>query len=138
LEVKLKPDTIKTKFLKLLGTINVFLTTTFYSAAIALAEGERDNVNTKYFGNNQDFYKDLQYIFGWITGVSVFVGFIFTAIAMILISKNASIAKMQGNHVGFKNNLENYAKFVINIALLGGSVAILSFLCFVLLGWQVK
>lgn len=134
----MKPDTIKTKFLKLLGTINVFLTTTFYSAAIALAEGERDNVNTKYFGQDQEFYKNLQLVFGWLTGLSVFVGFIFTAIAMILISKNASIAKMQGNHVGFKNNLENYAKFVINIALLGGSVAILSFLCFVLFGWQVK
>ena len=97
----MKPDTIKTKFLKLLGTINVFLTTTFYSAAIALAEGERDNVNTKYFGQDQEFYKNLQLVFGWLTGLSVFVGFIFTAIAMILISKNASIAKMQGNHVGF-------------------------------------
>ena len=134
----MKLDTIKTKSLKLLGTINVFLTTTFYSAVITLAEGERDNVNTKYFGNNQDFYKDLQFIFGWLTGISIFVGFIFTAIAMILSAKNASIAKMQGNHIGFKTNLENYGKFAINIALLGGSVAILSFLCFVLLGWQVK
>lgn len=134
----MKPDTIKTKFLKLLGTINVFLTTTFYSAAIALAEGERDSVNTKYFGHDQSFYKDLQFIFGWLTGISIFVGFIFTAIAMILSAKNASIAKMQGNHIGFKTNLENYGKFAINIALLGGSVAILSFLCFVLLGWQVK
>ena len=134
----MKLDTIKTKSLKLLGTINVFLTTTFYSAVITLAEGERDNVNTKYFGNNQDFYKDLQFIFGWLTGISIFVGFIFTAIAMILSAKNASIAKMQGNHIGFKTKLENYGKFAINIALLGGSVAILSFLCFVLLGWQVK
>lgn len=134
----MKPDTIKTKFLKLLGTINVFLTTTFYSAAIALAEGERDNVNTKYFGKDQDFYKDLQLIFGWLTGLSVFVGFIFTAIAMINLSRKASMAKMQGNHIEFKNNLENYGKFAINAALLAGAASILSFLCFVLLGWQVK
>ena len=134
----MKPNTIKTKFLKLLGIINVFLTTTFYSAAIALAEGERDNVNTKYFGKDQDFYKDLQLIFGWLTGLSVFVGFIFTAIAMINLSRKASLAKMQGNHIEFKNNLENYGKFAINAALLAGSASILSFLCFVLLGWQVK
>ena len=129
----MKLDTIKTKSLKLLGTINVFLTTTFYSTVIALAEGERDSVNTKYFGN-----KDLQFIFGWITGVLVFIGFAFTAISMILSAKNASIAKMQGNHIGFKTNLENYAKFTINIALLGGGLSILSFLCFIILGWQVK
>lgn len=134
----MKPDTIKTKFLKLLGTINVFLTTTFYSAAIALAEGERDNVNTKYFGQDQEFYKNLQLAFGWLTGLSVFVGFIFTAIAMINLSRKASLAKMQGNHIEFKNNLENYGKFAINAALLAGAASILSFLCFVLLGWQVK
>lgn len=134
----MKPDKIKTKFLKLLGIINVFLTTTFYSAAIALAEGERDNVNTKYFGPDQEFYKNLQLVFGWLTGLSVFVGFIFTAIAMIISSRKASVAKMQGNHIEFKNNLENYGKFVINIALVAGAASILSFLCFVLLGWQVK
>lgn len=134
----MKLDTIKTKSLKVLGATNVFLTTTFYSAVIALAEGERDNVNTKYFGQDQSFYKDLQLVFGWITGLSVFVGFIFTAIAMINISRKASMAKMQGNHIEFKNNLENYGKFAINAALLAGAASILSFLCFILLGWQVK
>lgn len=134
----MKLDTIKTKSLKVLGATNVFLTTTFYSAVIALAEGERDNVNTKYFGQDQSFYKDLQLVFGWITGLSVFVGFIFTAIAMINISRKASMAKMQGNHIEFKNNLENYGKFAINAALLAGAAPILIFLCFILLGWQVK
>ena len=134
----MKLDTIKTKSLKVLGATNVFLTTTFYSAVIALAEGERDNVNTKYFGQDQEFYKNLQLVFGWLTGLSVFVGFIFTAIAMINISRKASMAKMQGNHIEFKNNLENYGKFAINAALLAGAASILSFLCFILLGWQVK
>lgn len=134
----MKLDKIKTKSLKVLGATNVFLTTTFYSAVIALAEGERDNVNTKYFGQDQEFYKNLQLVFGWLTGLSVFVGFIFTAIAMINISRKASVAKMQGNHIEFKNNLENYGKFFINAALLAGAASILSFLCFILLGWQVK
>lgn len=77
---------------------------------------EDRNVNTKYFGNKQEFWGELKTWYLWFMGFLWFVTILMIFLAASKASAKVSIAKMSGNSSEYHRGLKNYAQFFINLA----------------------
>ena len=76
---------------------------------------EDRKVNTKYFGNNQEFWGDLKTWYLWFMGFLWSITIILTIIAATVASGKLSVAKMSGNSSKFNREMKNYSQLIINI-----------------------
>jgi len=108
---------LKNKLSKLyLFTLTTFFS--FYFGAQQVFADPKNKVDTKYFGEDQDFWKNSQVLFGFLAASLIIFALTLTMIGMIWSAKRAASAKMQGNSQAFLKETKNYSKFVINIALM--------------------
>lgn len=108
---------MKNKLSKLyLFTLTTFFS--FYFGAQQVFADQKNKVDTKYFGEDQDFWKNSQVLFGFLAASLIIFALTLTMIGMIWSAKRAASAKMQGNSQAFLKETKNYSKFVINIALM--------------------
>ena len=78
---------MKNKLLKLY----LFTMTTFFSLYFGAQEvfaEPKNKVNTKYFGEDQPFWNNVQTLFAFISGIAIFVGILMTMAGMIWAAKS--------------------------------------------------
>ena len=90
---------------------------------------EDRNVNTKYFGNKQEFWGELKTWYLWFMGFLWFVTILMIFLAASKASAKVSIAKMSGNSSEYYRGLKNYAQLFINVA---AGLAFITFLATIL------
>lgn len=86
---------------------------------------EDRNVNTKYFGNKQEFWGELKTWYFWFMGFLWLITILMIFLAGSKASAKVSLAKMSGNSSEYNRGLKNYAQLFINVA---AGLAFLSFL----------
>lgn len=86
---------------------------------------EDRNVNTKYFGNKQEFWGELQNWYFWFMGFMWSITIILIIIAATVASGKVSVAKMSGNSSEYRKGLKNYSQLFINVT---AGIAFLSLL----------
>lgn len=90
---------------------------------------EDRNVNTKYFGNKQEFWGELKTWYLWFMGFLWFVTILMIFLAASKASAKVSIAKMSGSSSEYHRGLKNYAQLFINVA---AGLAFITFLATIL------
>ena len=108
---------MKNKLSKLyLFTLTTFFS--FYFGAQQVFADPKNKVDTKYFGEDQDFWKNSQVLFGFLAAALILFALTLTMIGMIWAAKRAATATLQGTSQAFLKETKNYAQFVINRALM--------------------
>lgn len=120
-KLKILKDKISVKLMLLYATILSIIPFDVFA--------EDRNVNTKYFGNKQEFWGELKTWYLWFMGFLWFITILMIFLAASKASAKVSIAKMSGNSSEYYRGLKNYAQLFINVA---AGLAFITFLATIL------
>ena len=116
-KIKILKDRLSIKIMLLYATILAVVPFNVFA--------EDRNVNTKYFGNKQEFWGELQNWYFWFMGFMWSITIILIIIAATVASGKVSVAKMSGNSSEYRKGLKNYSQLFINVT---AGIAFLSLL----------
>ena len=116
-KIKIFKDRLSIKIMLLYATILAVVPFNVFA--------EDRNVNTKYFGNKQEFWGELQTWYFWFMGFMWSITIILIIIAATVASGKVSVAKMSGNSSEYRKGLKNYSQLFINVT---AGIAFLSLL----------
>ena len=115
---KVLKNKVENKYIALVAFIFSFIPAEVFA--------EDRNVNTKYFGNDQKFWTEIQSWYGWFMGFLWFVTILMLWIALTKAGGKAAQAKMAGNSTEFYRSTKNYSQLVLNLALAIGFLTLLA------------